>query len=168
MPYGFHTESHAGYFNTTRLNKEIKMGKDIFDLIIRDAIGLNGYFDRVNNLQTSTYPPHNIIQTTEDEYIIELAVAGFKQEEITIKSKESELTVSGKSKETNNGNKYIHRGLAFRDFSKTFILGDYIEVSNASIEDGLLKINLKRILPDAKKERIIKIDNVNNQNLLLG
>ncbi len=105
----------------------------------------------------SGYPPFNIEKTGDNNYRITLAVAGFTSEEIDIESKESSLVITGAKVESDNEPEYLHRGIAQRAFERKFQLADYVSVKNASLENGLLHIDLEREVPEALKPRKIEI-----------
>lgn len=131
-----------------------------FSPLYRSVVG----FDRLaQQLETATadsasgYPPYNIERTDENAYRIELAVAGFKPEELNIEVKENLLTVQGRKAANDEQRRFLHRGLAERDFERRFQLADYVVVTEAKLADGLLSIDLKRELPEALKPRRIDI-----------
>lgn len=103
------------------------------------------------------YPPYNIERTDENAYRIEIAVAGFRPEELNIEVKENLLTVQGRKAANDDQRRFLHRGLAERNFERRFQLADYVIVDDASLADGLLSISLKRELPEALKPRTIAI-----------
>ena len=104
------------------------------------------------------YPPYNIESTGENAYRVEVAVAGFKPEELNIEVKENLLTVTGrKAANDEPARTYLHRGLAERNFGRRFQLADYMLVTDAALADGLLSISLKREIPEALKPRRIEI-----------
>ncbi len=105
----------------------------------------------------SGYPPYNIERTDENAYRIEIAVAGFRSEELTLEVKDNVLTVQGRKTANDTPRRYLHRGLAERNFDRRFQLADYVSVTEASLADGLLTIALKRELPEALKPRRIEI-----------
>ena len=108
--------------------------------------------------ETATgYPPYNIERTGENAYRVEIAVAGFRQDDLTIEVKENLLTVQGRKVANDEAKRYLHRGLAERNFERRFQLADYVIVDDASLENGLLSITLKRELPEALKPRRIAI-----------
>ena len=130
--------------------------------LYRSAVG----FDRLAGLletaartgETAGWPPYNIETTGENAYRIEIAVAGFKTEELNLEVKENLLTVTGKKAANDDAaRKYLHRGLAERDFERRFQLADYVVVTEANLDNGLLAISLKRELPEALKPRSIPI-----------
>ncbi len=105
------------------------------------------------------YPPYNIERVGEDRFAIEIAVAGFSQADIDIELKEAMLTIAGKKEtgESEEARQYLHRGIAERGFLRRFQLADHVIVTGASLENGLLRIELKRELPEAMKPRKIEI-----------
>ena len=135
-----------------------------FSPLYRSVVG----FDRLATLLDSAaaqesqagYPPYNIERTGEDAYRVEIAVAGFRTEELAIEVKENLLTVTGRKTANDDAEAqktYLHRGLAERDFERRFQLADYVVVSEANLVNGLLSISLKRELPEALKPRRIEI-----------
>ena len=121
-------------------------------------------FDRLASLletaaadTASGYPPYNIERTDENAYRIEVAVAGFRPEELSVEVKENLLTVQGRKTANDAAKAYLHRGLAERNFERRFQLSDYVVVTDASLADGLLAISLKRELPEALKPRQVPI-----------
>jgi molecular chaperone IbpA len=123
-------------------------------------------FDRILDLMDESlrfqpennYPPYNILRRGENAYRISLAVAGFKPEQISVTVQQNTLVVSGhEGLEQKSEHQVLHRGIAARDFERRFSLADFVEVKEASFEDGLLQIDLVRELPEAMKPRSIKI-----------
>ena len=127
-------------------------------------------FDRMANLietaarqeQSPNWPPYNVMQFDEDQYRIEIAVAGFAQDDLDIEIKEGLLTVKGDKTTNVEETKYLHRGIAERAFERRFQLADHVKVVGANLENGLLVIDLKREIPEAAKPRKISIGNVEN------
>jgi molecular chaperone IbpA len=109
------------------------------------------------NEAASGYPPYNIERTGENDYRIEIAVAGFKPEELNVEVKENLLTVTGRKAANDDAKQYLHRGLAERNFERKFQLTDYLVVVDADLSNGLLSIALKRELPEALKPRTVEI-----------
>lgn len=104
----------------------------------------------------TSYPPYNIAKISEDKYVIELAVAGFKREEIDITLEDNKLTVQGNAKKDEDGSKtYYHRGIALRNFTRVFTLADTVVVNSADLVDGMLVVELQNIIPESKKPRKI-------------
>ncbi|MFC0241039.1 Hsp20 family protein [Rhodopseudomonas telluris] len=136
-----------------------------FDLtpFYRSTIG----FDRLFNLLDQTsgdaaapgYPPYNIERTGDNAYRITVAVSGFSPAELSIVTKENQLTIKGEKTANENGSKseVLYRGIAARAFERAFQLADYVTVKNASLENGLLHVDLVREIPEAKKPRSIPI-----------
>lgn len=121
-------------------------------------------FDRVFNdrffqgNQNGNYPPHNIVKYSDNNYGIEVAVAGFAKEEINVEVDQDLLTITGtKSIDIDDTKEYLHRGLAARDFQQTFTLAEYMNVVGAEVKDGMLKVQIERIIPEALKPRSIEI-----------
>ena len=120
-------------------------------------------FDRLFNLleagarDDDGYPPFDIFKDGEDNYRITLAVAGFAPEDIEVVAQQNQLTITGKRAEEGNRGEYLHRGIAARPFERRFQLADFVEASTASFENGLLSIELKRVVPEAMKPRKIEI-----------
>jgi molecular chaperone IbpA len=124
----------------------------------RALVGFDRYFnDRFfQGSQNGNYPPHNIVKYDETHYGIEVAVAGFSKEEITVEVDQDQLKITGK-KSSDEDKEYLHRGLAARDFEQHFTLAEYMEVRGAEVKDGMLKIQIERIIPEALKPRVIEI-----------
>jgi molecular chaperone IbpA len=137
-----------------------------FDLapLYRSTVGFDRLFsllDQVNGLDaaTSSYPPYNIERTDENAYRITVAVAGFTDSELSLEVKESTLTVRGEKqvKEGDKASEVLYQGIAARAFERRFQLADHVQVTGASLQNGLLHIDLKRELPEAMKPRQIPI-----------
>ncbi|WP_353186191.1 Hsp20 family protein [Bosea sp. (in: a-proteobacteria)] len=136
-----------------------------FDLspLYRSTVGFDRLFsllDQATSNETApSYPPYNIERTAENAYRITIAVAGFSEADLSIESKENALTVKGEKQANDNGEKreVLHQGIAARAFERRFQLADYVQVTGASLENGLLHIDLVREIPEAKKPRQIPI-----------
>ncbi len=131
--------------------------------LYRTAIGfdrLASMLENANRLESAGYPPYNIEVVGEDQYQITMAVAGFKDSELSIESKQNELTVSGQKAEDDEAaeRKFLHRGIANRNFERKFQLADHVFVKGARMEHGLLHVELYRELPEALKPRSIAIE----------
>lgn len=122
----------------------------------RALVGFDRYFSAPHH-QNGNYPPHNIVKYDESHYGIEVAVAGFSKDEITVEVDQDQLMITGKKSSVTEGVEYLHRGLAARDFEQQFTLAEYMEVRGAEVKDGMLKIEIERIIPDALKPRQIEI-----------
>ena len=107
--------------------------------------------------QKDHYPPHNVVKHNDDEYLIELAVVGFKESDIDISMHDGILTVKGDRESRRNQDLYVHKGISGRKFERSFRLSEFVEVTGATLEDGLLTIALERIIPDEKRPRKIEI-----------
>lgn len=132
--------------------------------LYRTAIGfdrLASMLENANRLESAGYPPYNIEVTGEDEYQITMAVAGFTDDELSIESKQNELTVSGEKAGSEDDRQFLHRGIATRSFERKFQLADHVFVKGARLEHGLLHIELYRELPEALKPRSIAIETGN-------
>jgi len=103
------------------------------------------------------YPPFDIERQGEDSYRITLAVAGFRPDEIEIVAQQNQLIITGKRAEDKDQGQYLHRGTAARPFERRFQLADFVEVRSASFDNGMLRIDLQRVLPEAMKPRKIEI-----------
>ena len=108
------------------------------------------------------YPPHNIIKEGEHDYLIELAIAGFSQDEISVDVKDRTLTVLGEH--VSKGREFIHRGISTKKFKRTFRLSEHVIVHGADIQDGILAIQLKYEVPEEMRPRKINIGQTRNQN----
>ncbi|AMO57441.1 heat-shock protein [Endozoicomonas montiporae] len=134
-----------------------------FSPLYRSVIG----FDRVahllegmsNNQNTKQggYPPYNIELLAENQYRITMAVAGFSEDELDIESRENVLVVQGKKQADDTERQYLHQGIAERNFERKFQLADYVKVTGAQMDNGLLHIELEREIPEAMKPRKISI-----------
>ncbi|WP_213290464.1 Hsp20 family protein [Bradyrhizobium sp. sGM-13] len=131
----------------------------------RSSVGFDRVFDLVNDTvnDSDTYPLYNIERTGEDQYQISLALAGFSPEEITITAEQSTLTVEGRK--ANKGvHDYLYQGISMRPFRRAFNLADYVQVKDATFENGMLKIALVREVPEAMKPRRIAIETAGSDN----
>ena len=140
-----------------------------FSPLYRSVVGFDRLADMLDAASIETaggYPPYNIERTGENAYRIELAVAGFKAKDLTIEIKENLLTVQGRKTDGEEAKRYLHRGLAERNFERRFQLADYVVVTSAELADGLLSLSLKRELPEALKPRRIEITSGNAVDLI--
>ena len=123
-------------------------------------IGFNRELDRLNavhNLATrQAYPPYDIIKLNEDKYKLSLAVAGFSKDDINVSIDNGTLIIKGELVEATDA-EIVHKGIAGRKFTRTFALGEYMEVTGAEMEDGMLNIDIDRIVPEEKKPKTIKV-----------
>jgi molecular chaperone IbpA len=136
-----------------------------FDLtpFYRNTVGIDSLFDRITrNLDMAAnagnYPPYNIVKTGDETYEIQIAAAGFRQDEIEVEVKDGQLIVQGtQSAELRPEVEYLHHGISNRNFLRTFQLSDYVEVKDAVMKDGILTVRLEREIPEAMKPKKISI-----------
>jgi len=135
-----------------------------FSPLYRSTVGFDRMFSMLDNVSqpepAQTYPPYNIELTGENSYRITMAIAGFGEDDLSIEARENTLTVKGKlnDDEATEGKEVLFRGIAGRAFERRFQLADHVEVRGASLENGLLHIELVREIPDAMKPRKISIN----------
>ena len=131
------------------------------------SVGFDSMFEEFDRMLESTerynsnYPPYNIHKLSETDYKIEIALAGYSKDDIELELKENTLTVRNKTKEkviNENGNGVIHKGISTRHFERSFTISEDIKVKNAELKNGLLNIDLERIIPEEKKSRLIDIN----------
>jgi molecular chaperone IbpA len=127
----------------------------------RALIGFDQLFNDVerrfaNQVQTN-YPPYNVLKHDDDHFEIEIAVAGFDREDIAIEVDQNQLTIKGQRLKEEDASKYLHRGLAARDFERSWTLADYMIVGDAELTNGILRVKLTRVVPEALKPRLIAI-----------
>jgi molecular chaperone IbpA len=129
----------------------------------RHAIGFDRLFDELNrtfaNSRGDNYPPHNIAQLDDTHFVIEVAVAGFKEDEVDVELKDRVLTVTGEQAKAEDKPevKYLHKGLSTRNFVRTFTLADNVEVRAATIQNGVLAVALELVVPEEKQAKKIAI-----------
>ena len=130
-------------YNAANLNQ-------FLDLINRNSIGMEDYFDRLTTLHetTSNYPPYNLVTISNVESRLELALAGFKKKEVYVYTQDGKLFVEGQKEDKESGTEYVHRGVAQRSFTRSWTLSDETEVRSVAFEDGLLSITLGKIVPE--------------------
>ena len=123
-------------------------------------IGFNREMERLSNVQLASrqtnYPPYDLLKLDEDNYRLSLAVAGFSKSDIDVSVDNGTLVIKGELEEVSD-DKVVHKGIAGRKFTRTFALGEYMEVTGAELKDGLLSISIERIIPEDKKPKSIKI-----------
>lgn len=147
------------------------MGNDLMPTVWKDfgkfGVGFDDLFARMSKIHDEVaknipnYPPYNIKKTDENTYVIEMAVAGFGKSDITIETEGDKLVIKGNVKddsETETTFDTLYQGLAFRPFTRMFTLNDQVEVKNAQMVNGLLKVALERIIPESKKPKQIEIN----------
>jgi molecular chaperone IbpA len=140
-----------------------------FSPLYRSVVGfdrLADLLDAATSEAANGYPPYNIERTGDNAYRIDIAVAGFKPAELSIEVKENLLTVQGRKGANDQAKRYLHRGLAERNFERRFQLADYVVVAEAQLADGLLSVSLRRELPEALKPRKIEITAAKPETLI--
>ena len=128
---------------------------ELFDKITKNSIGMDDYLNRFwEDTTTSNYPPYNLIQLNNHESKLEIALAGFKEDELKVYTEFGKLYVEGKKEESEVDGTYVHQGLAKRSFERIWTVTDDTEVGSVKFEDGLLTVELKKIVPEhhARKE----------------
>lgn len=128
----------------------------------RNAIGFDQLFDQLNRTvgsKVDNYPPHNVIQYDENHHAIEIAIAGFEEKELSIELKDNILTIEGEQEVQPEleGTVYIHKGISNRNFTRTFTLAEHVEVTSATVKNGILTISLERNIPKEKQPKQIAI-----------
>jgi molecular chaperone IbpA len=128
----------------------------------RHAIGFDTLFEQLNRTfanskSDSNYPPHNVVKIDDAHYVIELAVAGFAEDEINVELKDNILTVQGDQTRAEAGIEYLYKGIGSRNFARTFPLAEHIEVRGATVKNGILSIALEQIVPEEDKPKKIAI-----------
>lgn len=133
-------------------------------------LGFDRIFDRMHTLNRieqnqGKYPPYNIIKTDDNHYEVEMAIAGFTQDDLDITVEDGVMTIVG-SKEQEDNTEYLHKGIGTRSFKRTFTLADTIVVQDAELKDGILHVHLENVIPDEKKPRKIAISRPTEATLL--
>lgn len=131
--------------------------------LARHAIGFDRMFEELNRTFANSkggdnYPPHNVVQLDESHYVIEVAVAGFTEEELDVELKENVLTVKGqRTKAEDHAPKYLHKGISTRNFVRNFPLAENVQVRGASVNNGILSVALELVVPEEQKPKKIAI-----------
>ncbi|ADO97489.1 Hsp20 heat shock protein [Synechococcus phage S-SM2] len=127
----------------------------LLDRINKNSIGMDEYFDRLFTLHetTTNYPPYNLIQVSNVESRLELALAGFKKKQVNVYTQDGKLFVEGQREDGESGKEYIHRGVAQRSFTRTWTLAEDTEVRSVEFEDGLLTVVLGKVVPEAHQRK---------------
>jgi len=134
----------------------------VFDGLNRQVVGFDEIFNKLHRLHsvnnTPAYPPYNIIRNSDSAYTIQVAVAGFAEDELDVTLKDGELVITGEQKtETDTNTEWLHRGIAMRKFERSFTIADNVIVQGADLKNGLLSVNLEVIIPEDRKPRKIAI-----------
>lgn len=128
-----------------------------FDSLYRTTVGFDRLFDMLDNSNRTDWPPYNIEKTGENDYHIAMAIAGFSSDEVELTQNGHELVVVGQKATSTEGRQILHQGLALRNFKQVFKLADHMKVVAASLENGLLSIDIVREIPEELKPRRISI-----------
>ena len=132
-----------------------------YEMWPRYFIGFDRMLDNIpasNNNTGSGYPPYDIVKSGEDKYCIEMALAGFTKDEISVEVKEEYLTIAGDASDRHDNSDYVHKGIGRRAFQKKFCLNDTVEVEGADLTDGVLHIRLKHNIPEEQRPRQITVN----------
>ena len=131
-----------------------------FNPLFRSTVGFDRLFDLMDSYaeQSSGYPPYNIERSDDTHYRITLAVAGFGEKDLNIEVKEGVLTVTGEREDKPENRAFLYQGIAGRAFERRFQLAEHVEVRGAKLENGLLHVDLERVVPEEKKPRRIAIN----------
>tara|TARA_R100000406_G_scaffold14066_2_gene8918 strand:- start:3798 stop:4244 length:447 start_codon:yes stop_codon:yes gene_type:complete len=132
-------------YNSANINQ-------LMDRLQKNTIGMDDYFDRVFGVEAQSYPPYNLVQVNEDESQLEMALAGFTDQEVQVYTEKGNLVVVGQ-KANADGREYVHRGLATRSFTRSWSISEDTEVSNVTFENGLLVVTLTRVVPENRRKR---------------
>lgn len=123
------------------------------DRMLRDMYSLN------SRGPSGGYPPYNIVTIDEDHFLIEMAVAGFGEDEIEVSQKDEDLIVKGTPADKDTeADTYLHKGIASRSFNRKFKLGQHVKVVDCTLENGMLHVNLEKVIPEEEKPRVIPIN----------
>lgn len=151
---------------------DYNIGKLVFGPGFKDMdrylVGFDDTFNKLSKLHDDftknipNYPPYNIKKVGDNKYVIEIAVAGFSKSEIEIEFVDDKLIVKGNAEDDANALEWLHKGIAARNFTRTFMLNDHVEIKNASLINGMLQIALEKIIPEHKKPKKVQI---NDQSL---
>ena len=135
-------------FNAANINQ-------LLDRINKNSIGMEDYFDRIFTQYetTSNYPPYNLISLTNTKSLLEIALAGFRKEEVNVYTEDGKLFIEGQKEDKETETNYLHKGLAQRSFTRSWTLSEDTEVESVTFEDGLLRITLRKIIPEHHERR---------------
>jgi molecular chaperone IbpA len=114
-------------------------------------------YKTVDSQVTTTHPPHNLVKESDTRFRIELALSGYSKDEINVSTEYNKLCVEAKKSEEDTTDEYVHRGIALRAFTKTFVLSDDVQISDVKLVDGLLVIHLNRVIPEHQQKKIYSI-----------
>ena len=123
----------------------------LFDKITKNSIGMDSYFDSFWNTTQTNYPPYNLIHVSNEESRLEIAIAGFKKDDVKVYTEFGKIYVEAVKEEQEDAGKFVHQGLARRSFQRAWTLSDDTEVRSVSFDDGLLTVVLGKVVPDHHK-----------------
>jgi molecular chaperone IbpA len=127
----------------------------------RQTVGFDNLFETLDrtlaNSKSDNYPPHNVVKLDDTHYVVELAVAGFAENEIDVELKDNILTVKGEKIKPETEVEYTYKGISTRNFTRTFPLGEHVEVRGANVQNGILAIALEQVIPEEEKAKKIAI-----------
>ena len=132
--------------------------ESLMDRISRNSIGLDTYFENIFNVTNQVnYPPYNIVKTGDYTYNIEVALAGFNKKDIEVKYADNTLEIKSIHEKEEDKEGVLHKGISKRHFTRSFTIAEDVEVKGAELKDGLLQVELEKIIPESKKPRTIDI-----------
>ena len=136
---------------------------DNFNKLTPYAVGFDHMFDQLgryvtDNVTSTGFPPYNIRKDGENHFVIEMALAGFNKKDIEVEVEDGTLSIRSVKEDTSEANSEIYRGIAYRKFVRKFTLADAVVVNGAELENGMLTINLERVIPEEKKPRTITVN----------
>ena len=141
-------------------NRQLTTARDFFDPWMHQSLGLDNIFHALRQFDThqpNKYPPHNIIKS-DNNYILEFALAGWKEDEITVELEKNILKVTGKKADSEDSEQeFVHKGIANRSFQSQFTIGDNIKIVDGNLKDGVLTINMDVVIPEEDKPKTINI-----------
>lgn len=143
-----------------------------FGQLLPSTVGFDHFFDALESLSTdrvpSTFPPHNIVRIDDNNYLVELAVAGFSEDDITIEVVKKQLEISGKKINKDENRSYLHCGIGTRSFRKVVHMADTVQVKGASLSDGILTVELENVVPEENLPKRIPIASSGKNKVLTG
>ena len=137
--------SYLSKYNSANINQ-------LMERLQRNTIGMDTYFDRIFSYEAQSYPPYNLVQVSEDESRLELALAGFSKDDVKVYTERGSLVVEG-NKNSEDDRTYVHRGLAQRSFTRKWNISEDTEVSEVTFDNGLLVVTLSRVIPESRKKK---------------
>ena len=131
----------------------------LLDRINRNSIGMDEYFDRLFNLHetTTNYPPYNLVTVSNVESRLELALAGWSKDDIEVSTEQNVILIKSKDQEKTDTTDYVHQGVAARSFARGFNLSDDVEIGEVTFVNGMLTIELQKVIPDHQKRKVYDI-----------